>query len=592
MLGIALLAAPAAGRGLGFAPCGQPQGIVCATVTVPLDRSGTIPGSVGIVVEKKPATSGTSSGAVFYLTGGPGDAGTAATLGVARHLAPELETRDLYVIDYRGVGLSGALRCRSAPDWPRCAEELGPKRHLYTTRDIVEDLEAARSALGLDRISIFGISYGTKIAQGYALRYGDRVERLVLDSVVPVNGWDALNGSSYRSIGRVLREICAAGRCRGITPDPVADVAELAARMVKTPLAVAYVQPNGAVVRATFEAIHLYNVLSAGNVVFDGVSRARWPAAVRSALQGDPFPLGRLRFVYKELRASHGPQAYNPVAWRATKCEDLDSPWRGAVTSEERQQRVVAAVNALPARTFHPFPRSVVLFTPDVRDCIVWPEAPDPPVVKPAKKFTGPTLVLSGTQDTRTPLEDARVAAKLFPRSTLLAVPDMGHAPYGDVHSPACVRRALEGFFAGRPVAACRPGRPFYPPQPVAPTSLASLAPWPGVAGLPGKALRAVLETVDDVHYTSNSYGALVGLRGGTFTVSGATARMKGIVYVPGVVVSGVFDLREGTGTLTVAGSGARGALTLTRDRVSGTLGGAAVSVPYVPLHFARADPA
>ena len=56
----------------------------------------------------------------------------------------------------------------------------------------MEDIEALRVALGLDKIALYGTSYGVKVALGYALTYPANVERLVLDSVLEVDGPDPL----------------------------------------------------------------------------------------------------------------------------------------------------------------------------------------------------------------------------------------------------------------------------------------------------------------------------------------------------------------------------------------------------------------
>jgi pimeloyl-ACP methyl ester carboxylesterase len=583
---------PAAFGALQFEPCGQPEGITCATVVVPLDRSGAVPGSVSIVVERKPATGGTSTGALVALTGGPGESGTAVTLAHARRLMPALVNRDLYAIDYRGVGLSGALSCPSAPDWEACAAELGPARHLYSTRDLVEDLESVRQAIGIDRIALAGFSYGTKVAQGYALRFGDHVELLILDSVVPVDGVDALARSSYRAIGRVLREICARGECRGVTRDPVADLAKLAARVARKPITVSYVRANGRIATAEVDVQTLFRVYESDVAIFDRGTRRRWPGAVRAALRGDVFPLGRLYAVTeifvdsdRPARSTHGPTRFNPVAWRATRCEDLAAPWRGAGSLEERVQRLLDAIAALPARTFRPFPADLVRRNPDIVNCIHWPILDVQPLVERAATFTGPALVLAGREDVRTPLEDAQAAAHLFPGSSLVAVPDAGHVPLADVFAP-CAARALADLVADARVRQCGAVEPRVPVFPVPPLAVAEVAPWRGVGGELGRKLGAVMATVRDIRASINS-GLLVGLRGGTFRLSQTTARLRRIVYVPGVFVSGVVrfdrvDAGADTGSITVAGS-IRGRLTIGKERITGQLDGQRVDAPRRP---------
>jgi proline iminopeptidase len=66
--------------------------------------------------------------------------------------------------DYFGRGRSGR---------PSSYEEI-------TFAGDVEDLEALRQALGLERISLYGFSYGGLVAQGYALKYGAHLSALIL----------------------------------------------------------------------------------------------------------------------------------------------------------------------------------------------------------------------------------------------------------------------------------------------------------------------------------------------------------------------------------------------------------------------------
>ena len=100
-------------------------------------------------------------GAVFVLAGGPGQSATAAFSGDgAGLLYAAHRSRDAIVFDQRGTGLSGALRCRSLEEAnlldattaaARCAAALGPRRGFYTSADTVEDMEAIRRELGVER---------------------------------------------------------------------------------------------------------------------------------------------------------------------------------------------------------------------------------------------------------------------------------------------------------------------------------------------------------------------------------------------------------------------------------------------------------
>ena len=202
---------------------------------------GPYPGTVKLHVERLKAR-GTRTGALITLAGGPGQSATPFLIDWASTFFAAGRSRDLVVFDQRGTGLSGALRCPQltvpvsrtpvgqADRAAACAQTLGSRRAFYTTRDSVEDIEAVRQAIGVEKIALFGVSYGTKVALAYAARYPQRIERLVLDSVVEPTGPGAFSQESLAAIPRVLRTLCLKG-CEDITPDPVADVAALVQRM-------------------------------------------------------------------------------------------------------------------------------------------------------------------------------------------------------------------------------------------------------------------------------------------------------------------------------------------------------------------------
>ena len=219
LVGIAIVceAAPAASA-LSFSRCREsPGGFGCATLAVPLDRSGRTPGTVELHVEAKPAHSAQSLTAVLALAGGPGQAALPLGEFIARALTPALRTRDLLVFDQRGTGESGPLSCpalsgvsaaSAARALERCALEIGPARGSYTTQQSVEDIEALRRASGYEKLVLYGTSYGTKVALEYAARYPEHTEALLLDSVVPVDGPEPFATPTFQALGSALGEIC------------------------------------------------------------------------------------------------------------------------------------------------------------------------------------------------------------------------------------------------------------------------------------------------------------------------------------------------------------------------------------------------
>jgi pimeloyl-ACP methyl ester carboxylesterase len=137
---------------------------------------------------------------VFMLAGGPGQSAKQTYPQVAPAFREVLGHRDVILVDQRGTGASHPLKC-TFPDEPgaldtaeearalaeRCSTSLSRDADLrfYTTTDAVRDLDAVRAALGVAQINLLGISYGTRVAQQYAMRHPQHTRALVLDSVAP-----------------------------------------------------------------------------------------------------------------------------------------------------------------------------------------------------------------------------------------------------------------------------------------------------------------------------------------------------------------------------------------------------------------------
>jgi pimeloyl-ACP methyl ester carboxylesterase len=161
-------------------PSNVPAGFQCATVTVPLDRGGQVPGTVTLKLERKQAGLTASKDAVIALAGGPGQAALPLSEFVAKAIAPALGARDLLVFDQRGTGASDPLSCPvfevlstqpAGEIFQQCASELGPARAAFTTQESVQDIEALREAGGYEKLVLYGTSFGTKVALEYAERY-------------------------------------------------------------------------------------------------------------------------------------------------------------------------------------------------------------------------------------------------------------------------------------------------------------------------------------------------------------------------------------------------------------------------------------
>src|SRR4051812_21841569 len=127
------IAAPAAAD-VPFGPCPSDgpssAGGRCATVTVPLDRSGAVPGTIDVGLVRL-AARGASRGTLLALAGGPGDAASAVFARGGAAVDALRTDHDVVLVDQRGTGRSGRLDCPLTP--ADCARRLGPAAGLYTT---------------------------------------------------------------------------------------------------------------------------------------------------------------------------------------------------------------------------------------------------------------------------------------------------------------------------------------------------------------------------------------------------------------------------------------------------------------------------
>jgi pimeloyl-ACP methyl ester carboxylesterase len=538
---------------------------------------------------------------VFALAGGPGQAATPFAEGTAYAFRRALRGREVVTFDQRGIGGSGLIRCptlealgeqtlRVAGATADCADTLGPRRAFYTTRDSVEDLEAVRRAVGADRVILYGTSYGTKLALAYAAAYPQRVERLVLDSVVSANGPDPFMRDSLQEIPRILRQRCGKG-CARFTRDPAADLAELVTRIARDGLLRGpLVRSDGRPYPARLARVKLIDLLFAGD--FDPTLRASMPAAVRSALNGDPAPL--LRLAHRgTAEFSEAVSYFNPAIFASTVCEEGPLPFTRTTPPAQRPAEARALFAATPDAALGGFDRSAAFFGSGTFElCRLWPSAPTAPAIANGPFPAVPALVLSGEDDLRTPLATAKAVANQLPRATLVSVPDAGHSVL-DWPNATCARRALREFLADRQVRPCRPGRRVVPLEPIAPASLAELAPIGGVTGRPGRTLAAIRRTLQDAgkefdasfFSPAGPLSATPGLRGGWSMLKTFGFAFKGFEYVPGVRLTGKLRGQFFTsGYLRVSGSAAsRGTLRLRRGVLSGRLGGRRVSVRIPP---------
>lgn len=579
---VAGLPASAAASQLQPAQCPDRVPVACGRLTVPLQPTGTPDAdaarTVDLFVERLGSTTPTSN-AMLALAGGPGEGATPLAGSYASTIGDAIDRTDLVVFDQRGTGRSGPLPCPPGSDVDPltvCAPTLGQDAPLYATARSVDDIEAVRRALGIDKLTILGVSYGTKVAVEYALAHPDRVSKLILDSPITPGGPDPFRADAMRAAARILRQTCAGGRCASITRSPDRDLGLLIKRMAGRPLEGTLVDPAGKPAAASVTSGDLLSVLLLGDLT--PFVRPHLVGAVRAALRGDSAPLVRLTATLlrgASLPATTPDERFSVGAFAATTCSDISFPW----TATGRDSRVAEAASAA-ARLG---PSRLGLFDAAAADaspllhCAYWPSTGSR-ARTPARPLDIPTLVLSGTQDLRTPTENALDLRSVLPRMEIVRVP-VGHSVRTNDGS-GCAVRQIRRFLADLSVKAACPSA-FDLPGAVAPPPR-SIAAVPAIPQLPpnlSRVFRAAAITAQDAlrYLDLNANHQSGGLRGGRVMSSRrGFVKLDKVEGIEGVRVSGTINLRQARWTLTARdASGTRIRVTKVRGRGwSATAGG------------------
>lgn len=473
LLPLGALAAPAAlHRGsLTLTPCavGTPAtalGTVpafCTRLEVPERRTGSpAQRRIALHVAVLPATgTPTSPDPIVFLAGGPGQAATAAYPALAPVFDLWRRHRDVVVMDQRGTGESHPLSCSGESDesmtadvraqTQACLKTLSAQADVaaYTTTETVADLADLQGALGLSSWNLVGVSYGTRVAQRFALAHPDRTRSLVLDSAVPADA--NLAADTGPNLDRALRarfKACVdTPACSEAFGDPAITLRDLRTRLGAHAQTVAYRAPDTddprtgkLTARRLEDTVRLaaYAPETAA-LLAHSLSRARHGDAAALMALGD--------MAESELAAVSG----NVLQLSVLCTED---PPMGAASAAER-------ASLLGTRS-----RDVL-----TAQCAIWPRGEVPEGFHTPRAITAPTLVLQGEWDPATPPDYGRRVAQTLTHGHYLLAKGQGH----NVVLRGCLPKLVNDFLDA-------------PAKPVDAACLERLAPLPDVLDANGAA--------------------------------------------------------------------------------------------------------
>ncbi|MEO1731524.1 MAG: alpha/beta hydrolase [Pseudomonadota bacterium] len=199
---------------------------------------------------------------IVMITGGPGTAGLSAARYPGAY--PWVGKRDFVVFGQRGTHYARpSLMCpgyrasmaeqadqeAKAAAIRQCAAELaeqGIDRSAYATTASAHDLEDLRKAIGAEQLSLYGLSYGTRLAIAYAREYPDRVASIVLDGPLPfAASYDTELPANIEAVLRAIAQRCAARpACEGAYPKLWHRFSQALAKQASSPPSEGSVSPS------------------------------------------------------------------------------------------------------------------------------------------------------------------------------------------------------------------------------------------------------------------------------------------------------------------------------------------------------------
>jgi len=440
----------------------------CSSLDVPLDDRDPGGGTVALALVRKRATGRDRIGSLLLNPGGPG----ASAVGFLEQAYTEIPAGvrarfDLVAFDPRGVGRSAPVRCETTaqldryfaldptPDSPDelraydrgnvelaagCARRSGRVLPHVATAEAAADMDRVRAALGDDKLTYLGFSYGTSIGAAYLDRYPTRVRAMVLDGALdPTLTWDGFLSGQSKGFDTALQAFladCERVRCpfrEAVTGALGTAYDALAMRVDGHPLSGAGDRTVGP---GEFS-------LGVGAGLYD--RQYGWPAiaaALKDAERGD----GRRLLALSDGYLERGPDGYANVSEANLAVNCIDRPWPKDLASYVR----------LADRVSKGSPRFGEAIALSGLGCRQWPVQPVSRPHPVTGKGAPPVLVIGTTRDPATPYAWAVGLSRQLTSGVLLTNEGDGHTVYR-ADAKACIREPVDTYLlTGRAPAPVR----------------------------------------------------------------------------------------------------------------------------------------
>lgn len=435
------------------APCPQPNfpGVTpadlgsnysCGYLTVPENRLDPKSRAIKILVARvKAASDKPKSDPIVFLAGGPGGAGTLSAPGVVAggmnadrdiifvnqrgtvHSDPHLSCPEMD--DFTAAALDLVFQAPSTADLDAaavtaCRNRLAAKGYdlaAYGTRENAADIADLRVKLGIDQWNVYGVSYGTDLAQQLLRTHPEGIRSIVLDSAVPsaINIVDRWWEAPASGLAAIFAACAEQPPCAAAYPDLPAVFIQTVNKLSQTPLKVTATGPTGDSVHVTIDGFKIVPLVLDWSA--NPTKVADIPRMIYNLAHGD----GRLAATGLATAVPPHDQRGLLGAGLAlgAYCQEMAN-W---TTPEQALDQARQAMPGLPDSVLQIAPTGRWMF----RECGAWGLGRSDTADRLPASSNVPTLILSGEFDASTAPKWVREITPGLHNSVALRIAGVGH---------------------------------------------------------------------------------------------------------------------------------------------------------------------
>lgn len=383
---------------------------------------------------------------LFLIQGGPGGSSVDMAAMVHGAFTDVRKNRDLIFVDQRGTGKSNPLNCERLSDAEQlvpepeqtekslallkiCADKYKLQVPFYTTPYAARDLDAVRRVLGYEKINLWGVSYGTRVALEYLKVFPQHTRTAILDGVAPVQ--IALpkyfQEDALAALQAINGECLGQEKCKNLYGDIVEKAEQITQHLAQAQasgnsISIQFEHPRNqqktdlALTPKNFSSLIFMSLYSRDLTVL-------LPNAIANAHRGDYRLIASLSALAAEQSSFTG----------------ISEGMRYSIICNE-DAHFISAADVANAKPFF----GINMLEEFASICAFWPKINWPENYNESIASSVPTLLLSGHHDPVTPSRWAVEVAKNFTHAVQLVAPGGNHSVSMEGCAPKIIAQFIE----------------------------------------------------------------------------------------------------------------------------------------------------